>query len=206
MAIKTLVLSGGGIHDSLGCGNEIERILRGDARLDVARAHDDLSVLEGDRLSPYDVVVLYYTRGELTDAQRDGLLKFVAGGKGFVGVHSASASFRDCAEFHCMLGGIFTTHPRPRPYQVSVVDPDNPFTEGIEEFFVEDEQYIMDYDPRVTVLASALYRGRAEPVIWTKAWGQGRVYYLALGHTPECCRHEMFAPLLIRGTVWSAGG
>lgn len=204
--IRTLVFSGGGIHDSKGCGDEIERILREDDRFDVNRVHDDLSAFEGGGLDAYDVVVLYYTRGELTDAQRDGLLGFVASGKGFVGVHSASASFRECAEFHCMLGGIFTTHPKPRMYQVSVVDPEHPITQGIEEFFVEDEQYIMDYDPRVTLLASALFKGKAEPVIWTKSWGQGRVYYLALGHTPECCRHEMFAPLLINGAVWAAKG
>lgn len=204
--IETLVLSGGGVHDSLGCGDEIERILRGDGRFDVTRVHDDLSVLEGAGLDPYDVLVLYYTRGEVTDAQRDGMLQFVASGKGFVGVHSASASFKECAEFHCMLGGIFTTHPKPRMYQVSVVDSEHPITEGIVEFFVEDEQYIMDYDPRVTVLASALFKGKAEPVIWTKNWGQGRVYYLALGHTPECCRHEHFAPLLVRGTIWAAEG
>lgn len=203
--IKTLVLSGGIIHDGKGCGDEIEQILRQDKRFKVTRAHDDLSVLDGDRLSPYDVVVLYYTRGELTGAQRDGLTSFVAAGKGFVGVHSASASFRECPEFHAMLGGIFTTHPKPRMYQVSVVDPEHPITEGIVEFFVDDEQYIMDYDPRVTVLASALFKGKAEPVIWTKNWGQGRVYYLALGHTPECCRHEQFAPLLVHGTAWASG-
>lgn len=203
--IKTLVFSGGIIHDGKGCGDEIERILRADDRFDVTRVHEDLSVLESG-LDSYDVVVLYYTRGELTDGQRDGLLKCVASGKGFVGVHSATASFRDCAEFHCMLGGIFTTHPKPRMYQVSVVNSEDPITEGIVEFFVEDEQYIMDYDPRVNVLASALYKGKAEPVIWTKTWGQGRVYYLALGHTPECCRHEMFAPLLINGTIWAAAG
>ena len=203
--MRILVFSGGIIHDGKGCGDEIERILRADERFEVTRVHDDFSVLESE-LAPYDAVVLYYTRGELTDAQRDGLLKYVASGKGFVGVHSATASFRDCEEFHCMLGGIFTNHPKPRMYQVSIVDPENPITRGIEEFFVEDEQYIMDYDPRVTVLASALYRGKAEPVVWTKNWGQGRVYYLALGHTPECCRHEMFAPLLVNGTVWAAGG
>ncbi len=202
--IKTLVFSGGIIHDGQGCGYEIERILRADSRFDVTRVHEDLSVLESG-LDAYDVIVLYYTRGELSDGQRDGLMKYVASGKGFVGVHSATASFRDCAEFHAMLGGIFTTHPKPRMYQVSVANPENPITHGTEEFFVEDEQYILDYDPRVTVLASALYRGKAEPVAWTKAWGQGRVYYLALGHTPECCRHAQFAPLLINGSVWAAG-
>jgi hypothetical protein len=42
------------------------------------------------------------------------------------------------------------------------------------------------------------------PVAWTKAWGQGRVYYLALGHNPESCQAEIFRTLLCRGAHWAA--
>jgi len=67
-----------------------------------------------------------------------------------------------------------------------------------------DEQYIRDYDPRVTVLANALYKGKTMPVMWTKPWGKGRVFYLALGHDPKACEQEMFTKLLIRGGQWAA--
>jgi type 1 glutamine amidotransferase len=68
---------------------------------------------------------------------------------------------------------------------------------------VTDEQYILDYDPRVHVLASALWQGAAVPVAWTKSWGKGRVFYLALGHDPKACRHEKFPILLQRGALWA---
>ena len=102
-----------------------------------------------------------------------------------------------------MVGGHFVTHPRYRDYQVNVVDEEHPITEGIVEFMVTDEQYIVDYDPRVNVLASALWQGRAMPVVWTKDWGEGRVFYLALGHDPAACRHGMFGTLLQRGSLWA---
>lgn len=201
--VKTLIFAGGEIHDFKGCGKEIERILAQDMDFDVTKVEEDLSVLEN--LDPYELIVFYYTVGQITDAQRNGLTNFVRDGGGFVGIHSAADSFRDDPAFRHFIGGFFVTHPRFRTYQVSVVDPENPITRGLEEFMVEDEQYITDYDPRVDVLCTALYRGKAMPVAWTKTWGKGRVFYLALGHNPEACRHEMFALLLARGGKWAAG-
>ena len=68
---------------------------------------------------------------------------------------------------------------------------------------VTDEQYILDYDPRNHVLASALWEGDAMPVAWTKSWGDGRVFYLALGHDAKACEHEIFGTLLQRGALWA---
>ena len=205
MAIKTLLFTGGEIHDWRGVGEVVEPMLRDSGEFDLTRVSDDLSVLEGDGLAPYDLLVFYYTVGTISDAQKNGLLGWVASGKGFAGFHSAADSFRDCPEYRAMVGGWFVTHPRYREYQVSVADPEHPITQGLDEFTVTDEQYITDYDPRNRVLAAALWKGGAMPVVWTKDWGQGRVCYLALGHDANACRHEMFRVLLTRGGVWAAG-
>jgi len=205
VAIKTLLFTGGEIHDWRGVGEVVEPMLRESGEFDLTRVSDDLSVLEGDGLAPYDLLVFYYTVGTISDAQKNGLLGWVASGKGFAGFHSAADSFRDCPEYRAMVGGWFVTHPRYREYQVSVADPEHPITQGLDEFTVTDEQYITDYDPRNRVLAAALWKGGAMPVVWTKDWGQGRVCYLALGHDANACRHEMFRVLLTRGGVWAAG-
>lgn len=201
--IKTLLFAGGQIHDFKGCGNEIEKILKTDGSFDLTKVQEDLSVLQ--HLDPYQLLVFYYTVGEITDAQRDALSNFIKAGKGFVGIHSAADSFREDPAYRSMVGGFFVTHPRFRSYQVSVIDPENPITKGLDEFMVEDEQYITDYDPRLNILCTALYKGKAMPVAWTKAWGKGRIFYLALGHNPDACRGEMFKVLLTRGAKWAAG-
>jgi len=200
-----MFLTGGEIHDWQGVGEVVEPILRQSGHFDLTRVKNDLSVLEGDGLASYDLLVFYYTVGQITDAQKNGLLNWVAGGKGYAGFHSAADSFRDCPEYRALVGGWFVTHPRYREYQVSVVDPEHPITQGLDEFTVTDEQYITDYDPRNQVLASALWKGGAMPVAWTKSWGKGRVFYLALGHDSNACRHEMFKLLLTRGALWAAG-
>jgi len=199
--IKTLVFAGGQIHDFKGCGRAIREILSEREEFEITYIEEDLDVLKA--LDPYDLIVFYYTVGTITDAQKNGLLNWVASGKGYVGIHSAADSFRECPEYRAMVGGHFVTHPRYRQYQVSVVDPEHPITKGLDEFMVTDEQYILDYDPRVNVLCTALYRGKAMPVAWTKSWGKGRVFYLALGHDPKACQHEMFKLLLQRGALWA---
>lgn len=204
--IKTLVLAGGEIHDWKGCGEAICDALNSARKFEVTYVKNDLAVFEPPGLEPYETLVLFYTVGSLTDSQKNGLLGWVASGRGFVGIHSAADSFKDCPEYRAMIGGYFLTHPKYREYQVSVVDPDHPITRGLDEFMVTDEQYITDYDPRVKVLASALWKGVAMPVAWTKSWGQGRVFYLALGHNPDSARDPNFRILLVRGTEWTARG
>ena len=201
--IRTLLLTGGTIHDWRDCGDEIEKILSA-PDFHVTRVNDDLSVLESG-LDKFDLMILYWTRGDLTDPQRDGLLGRLADGGGFVGVHSATASFLECPKFHEMLGGLFVTHPPVGEYRVSIEQPEHLIVRGMAEFVVRDEQYITEYDPGVNVLASALWQDEKSPVAWTKSWGAGRVFYLALGHDPLACRNENFNRLLIDGSSWAAG-
>ncbi|MFW5923399.1 MAG: ThuA domain-containing protein, partial [Planctomycetota bacterium] len=96
--IKTLVLAGGEIHDYEACGAAMRSILEEDGRFDVEYIENDLSVFK-DGLATYDVLAFYYTLGELTSAQKNGLLEWVADGNGYVGVHSAADSFRECPEY-----------------------------------------------------------------------------------------------------------
>lgn len=202
--IKTLLFAGGTIHDFRGVGGAARAALEAAGGFDVTYVEEDLNVLT--RLEPFELLVFHYTMGEITDAQKNGLLNWIASGRGYAGIHSAADSFRGCPEYRAMVGGHFVRHPHYRDYQVSVVDSAHPITEGIEEFFVRDEQYLLDYDPRVQVLATALHQGAPMPVVWTKPWGQGRVFYLALGHDAAACEHEMFKTLLVRGARWAGRG
>ena len=203
--IKTLLFTGGSIHDGKGNGDVVQKFLEESGYFDVTRVHDDLDALTAKRLEPYELIVFFYTVGEINDEQKNGVLNAVASGKGFIGWHSASDSFRDSPDWKAFVGGHFITHPAYRKFQVSVVDENNFITKGMKEFTVTDEQYILDYDPRVNVLCSALWKGKAMPVAWTKRWGKGRVFYVSLGHDPKACRQSAFQKLVIRGALWAAG-
>lgn len=202
--IKTLLLTGGPVHDAKAVGDIVQSVLQQTGRFEVTRVHEDLDALLSDRIAPFQLIVFYWTLGEINDDQKRGLLNHIASGKGFVTFHSGADSFRGDPVYRSLVGGYFVTHPHYRTYQVSVVPSDSPITQGIDEFMITDEQYIVDYDPRVNVLANGLYQGKAVPVLWTKSWGDGRVFYSALGHDPKACEQEMFQQLLIRGALWAA--
>lgn len=203
--IKALLVTGGPIHDGKAIGDIVEAAMKKSGLFAVTRAHEDMDAFLPDRIAPFDLVVFYYTLGEIKEAQKRGLMNHIASGKGYVTFHSGADSFRGDADYRALVGGWFVTHPHYRQYQVSITENESPITKGIDEFMITDEQYILDYDPRVTVLANALFKGKPMPVMWTKPWGKGRVFYLALGHDPKACEQDMFKKLLIRGSQWAAG-
>ena len=104
--INTLVFAGGAVHDWKGCSEVIIDALSQRDEFEITKVEEDLDALVAPNLDPYDLIVFYYTIGEITDAQKNGLLNHIASGKGYVGVHSAA--------------DYFVTHPRYRDYQVNL--------------------------------------------------------------------------------------
>ena len=200
--IKVLYLAGGKIHNFKAIAGVVTPYLRDDSRFDVTLVLDDLDALLPHRLAPYDVIVFYYTVGTITEAQREGLLNWVASGKGYVGFHSAADSFRDDKKYQKFVGGHFIGHPHYRTYQVSVKDPGHPIMKGLpKDFLFTGEQYILKYDPKeLHILASGLWKGEAMPWAWTRKWGEGRVFYVGAGHDARECRQE-FAEQVAGGVI-----
>jgi uncharacterized protein len=203
--IKTLLLVGGEIHNFKGIGDVVEGFLKKTEKFDITRVDNDLDALKADRIAPFDLVVFYWTVGTIKEEQRQGLLNHIASGKGFATFHSGADSFRDDPIYRAFVGGYFITHPAYRQFQVSVVDDENPITKGLGDFMVTDEQYIVEYDCRITVLANGLWKGKVMPSVWTKPWGKGRLFYTGLGHDPKACEQAVFQKLLTRGALWAAG-
>jgi len=197
-----LVFGGGTVHDWGAAMNHIVDALRREDGLDVSTASEDLSAFEADKIA--DVLVFYYTEGQITDRQRDGLSRWLASGKGCVALHAATCSFVDDPDYLNLIGASFLMHAPYRTYQVSLTGEDHPITQGVDtEFLVDDEQYIHEYDGRVQVHASALWKGAAQPVVWSKNHGDGRLVYIALGHDEAAWTNPNYKALLVNSTLWA---
>ncbi len=203
--IKALLVTGGKVHKAVAIGDVIQAAMDKTGQFEVTRVNEDLGALEAEKIRPYDLVVFYWTMGEITEAQKRGVMNHVASGKGFVTFHSGADSFRGDPDWRAFVGGYFVTHPHYRQYQVSVTGNKSPITEGIGEFMITDEQYVVEYNPKVNVLANGLWKGQTMPVLWAQEWGKGRVFYSALGHDPNACEQEMFQKTALRGMYWAAG-
>jgi hypothetical protein len=158
-----------------------------------------------ERLKPFDVIIDYTTGEELTDAQRNGLLGGIIGGKGFVGVHSAADSFKKTEGYISMVGGRFLTHPSFWPkLTINVLDRHHPVTAGIEDFPIEEELYLMETSGHFELLMSTWFDGFVRPITWVKPYGHGRVVYTALGHAQPQTENPNFQRLIVNAVRWSA--
>ena len=79
---------------------------------------------------------------------------------------------------------------------------------------MKSEQYYLHTDPSNQVLAVTHFpvadgphvpNGPFDmPVLWTRMYGKGRVYYNALGHHADVVEQPDILPLMVRGLLWAA--
>jgi type 1 glutamine amidotransferase len=155
--------------------------------------------------------------GKITAEQLKPVLDAVQAGVGLAGCHGGMCdAFRDNTDWQFMTGGQWVAHPGNDgvKYTVRITDKSHPITSGIADFEVVSEQYYMHVDPAVKVLATTRFpvadgphvpNGPVEmPVLWTKLYGKGRVFYDALGHTAKVVESEPNLTIMRRGFRWAA--
>ena len=195
----------------------------------IGRQHDafdiditrDASILTTDILKRYDAVV-FYTTGELpmNADQRTTFLQFIRNGGGFVGIHSATDTFYDWPEYGELIGGYFDNHPWREEVSVRVEDNTHPATRHLaERFQINDEIYqfkkwsrdrvnvLMSLDTQsVDTTKDSVHRNDNDfALAWSHSYGEGRVFYTALGHEEAVWQDDRFQRLIVNGIVWAIG-
>ena len=138
---------------------------------------------------------------------KKNLREFIAGGKGLAVIHAGIASFREWPEFGEIMGARFDNHPWNAGSTVTlrVEEPEHPVTHcfGAEHFQITDEIYqfkgnysrkhvrtLLSIDTERTDMnkGNAIHRTDGDfGMSWVKPYGQGRIFYCALGH-----QHDIF--------------
>ena len=103
-----------------------------------------------------------------------------------------------------------------QPFQVTIRDAEHPVTKGMpREWMHGPDQLVHGLRgpiENVHVLATAWSdkskkgTGEHEPMIWTVAYGKGRVFHTPMGHGVDSVRCVGFATTLLRGSEWAATG
>ena len=163
-----------------------------------------------------DLIIQYWTMGEITKEQFRGLENAIKRGVGLAGCHGGLGdSFRNNPEYQYMIGGQWVEHPGGKiDYTVTILDTDDLISSGIKDFEIQDtEQYYMHIDPNTKVLATTSFtdsvhswiKDRVMPVAWKTYYGTGRVFYLSIGHDPKDFNTPEAKELLFRGIRWASG-
>jgi len=181
---------------------------------------DTLKSLEDTaKLNSLHLIVPVWTMGEISNDQVNSVTEAVANGVGIAGCHGGMCdAFRTSVQWQFMTGGNWVSHPGGDgvEYMVNIRHSSSPITAGLHDFKVVSEQYYLHVDPAVEVLATTRFptvtwyhssNGVVDmPVVWTKRWGLGRVFYNSLGHHADIFNIPEALELMRRGFLWAAEG
>jgi type 1 glutamine amidotransferase len=187
--------------------------------VEYARTADDVR----RRLTPAGLdgvaaVAFVNTTGDLGIPDLAAFLGWIAAGHGFVGVHSATDTYRNRPEYLQMIGNEIDTHGDQATVEAVVEAPAHPAVAHLgARYRVFDEIYRFvrnnrgDVTPLLTLdrhpqdgLADAGAPGDL-PLAWTRLHGTGRVVYTALGHRDELWRDDLYQRHVLGALQWVLG-
>ena len=146
-----------------------------------------------------DGVIFANTTGDLPLPDKEGFIKWVENGHGFMAMHSASDTFHNFRPYLDMLGGEFAGHGGQSSVELTALDAAHPAAVGVPSPWpiAKEEMYHFKSYERSKVrdiFASPTFpmdgkpdQGQAEhfPVSWVRNQGKGRVFYTSLGHRED---------------------
>lgn len=180
------------------------------------RNRDDVTrMLTPSGLAGFDALVFANTTGNLGVPDLDAVLNWIRDGHGFAGMHSASDTYHDATGYIEMLGNEFRTHGDQSTVDAIVENTSHPASRPLgSRFRVFDEIYMFTQSNRgsVTMLLS-LDRHPSDglpeagqpgdlPLAWAKTYGQGRVFYTALGHREDVWENSLYQQHILGGIQW----
>ena len=183
---------------------------------------------DAERMAGVDLIVQVVTMSTISKEALAGLIAAVRSGTGMVGWHGGIAdSYRDSADYLQLIGGQFAHHaahsgPGERtgeqadnyvPHRITLTPGDHPITAGLTDFDLVTEQYWVLTDDYNDVLATtttavrpwgAWHRPVTTPAVWTRQWGQGRVFVATPGHKVDILENPNVRTIVERGLLWAA--
>lgn len=214
----TLAGKKGFVHDNIASSVEAIKKLgtENDFAVDVS---DDPKVFTDANLKKYKALIFSNTNNEAleTEEQKAALQKYVRGGGGIVGIHSACAMMRNWPWFWQLMGGTFIYHPKFQPFTIKVVDRKHPSTahlgetwEWADEFYFpkempKDLHILLEGD--LTKLDDKRKQAgeKSRPLAWYHEFEGGRCWFTALGHKKEQYSDPNLMKHILGGIQWAMG-
>ena len=176
-------------------------------------------MLKSDKISKYDVVLLYDMPKEISEEERADFIAMLEKGKGLVVLHHAFCSYDIWPEYVKIAGGRYhhyqwekdgvmqkpSTYMHDVKFDIKVEDPKHPITKGISDFSIIDEAYgNTELLSTVHPLLSTNTPLNGPLVCWANNYGKSRVVTLTLGHDIQSWENPSFIEILSRSILWVA--
>lgn len=206
-------------HVSIPNGVEAIRTLGAAHGLEV-EATEDSGAFTPENLARFQAVVFLSVTGDVLNPEQEKAFKdYIENGGGFAGIHGALFGPKACEDqwtwYGDMLCCTFFNHSKVVPATVSIEDAAHPANAGLPPRWERaDEWYNYTGTPRgrahvlATVDESTYAGGKVgadHPIAWCRQVGKGRMWYTAMGHTPDSFAEPLFQQHLLNGIQLAAG-
>lgn len=167
-----------------------------------------------DLRAKYDVLVLYDSSAEISDAEKKNLTDFAKANKGIVVLHHAIVDYPDWEWWwRDVVGGRYLLKPEcGRPASTYLHDVGfsiepvgtHPILAGIGPLDIYDETYKgLWISPDVQVILKTYHPSSDGPVAWISPFKDSRVVFFQLGHGEPAHRHAGFRRLVQNAILWT---
>mgnify|MGYP003326202429 FL=1 len=229
---KVLVFSktAGFRHGSIPTGVEaMKQMGKSTGAFEVTATEDD-SFFEPEKLKNFDAVLFLNTTGEVFKSKEAGreerlkksLVDFVKSGKGLIGTHSATDTYKKWKDFNDMMGGAFAGHPWHTKIRVKNLEPGHPLNAAFagKDFEIADEIYQFRKDTAsaderrmlLSLSGEIVDKGKGNtgkeglyPIAWLDKYGDGRIFYCSLGHRDEIYWNPVILKHYLAGIQYALG-
>jgi len=204
-------------HTSIPYGNLAIEMMGRKTKAYETVVSSDIAMFRLENIRQFDAICFNNTTGVLFEDSelKKSLLDFISGGKGFIGIHAAAATFvqwpkyDQWPEFGEMLGG-YENGGHPWKYNewitIKPEEPDHPLNAAFkgkglrisDEVFQFQKPYSrdklrvllsIDMDKTEIIKGRQIWPERKKDkdfaVSWIRGYGKGRVFYCFLGHNPQ---------------------
>ena len=229
---KVLVFSktAGFRHGSIPTGVEAMKQMGKSTGAFEVTATEDESFFEPEKLKDFDAVLFLNTTGEVFKSKEAGreerlkksLVDFVKSGKGLIGTHSATDTYKKWKDFNDMMGGAFAGHPWHTKIRVKNLEPGHPLNAAFagKDFEIADEIYQFRKDTAsaderrmlLSLSGEIVDKGKGNtgkeglyPIAWLDKYGDGRIFYCSLGHRDEIYWNPVILKHYLAGIQYALG-
>ncbi len=140
----------GFIHTSIPYGNHAMQAIADKTGAFEVEFADEYDVFFDDNLDQYDAIIFNNSTNLVpNEEQQNAITRFVEGGKGIVGIHAASDSFKQWDGGVAMIGGVFDGHPWTAggTWAFKLEDPDHVLNAAFKEKGMWHKDEIYWYKP-----------------------------------------------------------
>ena len=174
-------------------------------------------------------LIIQCIESEIDESSVHGLTHAVANGTGFIGWHGGVlVGFTQSESYYQLIGAKFVAHPG-KPEEMRTGGEDDFFirhtidfteagkvdeiTKGFQNFELTTEQYWLLTDSYMKVLATTTQSSTSgdpwkspviSPAIWTRQWGEGRIFICSPGHNLEVVSHPIITQIIRNGAIWAS--